>query len=56
MKTIKELAAEFRQNAKVVENLMNRSIDKNQRDRYGERLLVWNAAAFELERNIPVDK
>lgn len=56
MKTIKELVAEFRQNAKDREKDMNTCFDYKKRDMLSGMVMAWNAAAFELERNIPVDK
>ena len=56
MKTIKELAAEFRQNAKTAEKDMNTCFDVRRRDMLSGQVMAWNVAAFELERNIPVDK
>lgn len=55
MKTIKELANEFRQNAKNVTNEMNACFEFKKRDMLSGQVMAWNAAAFELERNIPVD-
>lgn len=56
MKTIKELAAEFRDNAKERERAMNACQVRSKRDMISGMVMAWNAAAFELERNIPVDK
>lgn len=56
MKTIKELAAKFKQNAKECEKEMNACFEYKKRDMLSGQVMAWNAAAFELERNIPVDK
>lgn len=56
MKTIKELAAEFRQNAKEREKDMNACFEYKKRDMLAGMVMAWNAAAFELERNMENDK
>lgn len=56
MKTIKQLAAEFRQNAEDREKDMNACFEYKKRDMLSGVVMAWNAAAFELEQNIPVDK
>lgn len=56
MKTIKELTTEFRQNAKDREKDMNACQVRSKRDMLSGMVMAWNAAAFELERNMENDK